>query len=357
MSNKVSQFKPTFLVYPGEILKDSLDTLSMTQEEFAIRTGISKTEISDIIKGKRNITIDMALKFEPVLGLQAQFWNNLQTNYTTHKKRIEYDKGLQDDFGILGKIPYNNIAKYGLVHPTRDRGQKVKNLRSLIGLNSLRDIDKLPMYAHARKSNVTTNYITFVVWVALVEQQAQKVDLPMLDASRLSTKLDDIRLLTLEKPEVFEPKLKSILQDCGIAFVVIPSFQSRTHGAVKKVGENAVIAVTDLQKYSDQFWFTIFHEIGHIVNGDLAKPTFLSADNMKGNDMMEGKANRFAQNQLLPSFDVFKRANNFGKAAIIEYAQREKILPSIVVGRLQYEKLIAWSHCNELRSQYTIVPH
>ena len=43
---------------------------------------------------------------------------------------------------------------------------------------------------------------------------------------------------------------------------------SRTNGATKKIGNNIMLMVNDRRLNADSFWFTLFHEIGHIMNGD-----------------------------------------------------------------------------------------
>ena len=65
----------------GDILSDELYARRMTQKEFAVRTGIQPTVVNEIIKGKRRINPDYAVKFELVLGVDAEFWLTAQMNY------------------------------------------------------------------------------------------------------------------------------------------------------------------------------------------------------------------------------------------------------------------------------------
>ena len=73
--------KFNFALHPGVILKDYLKSLNMTQRDLSAKTELNKTIINEIITGKRNITTNIALKLEPIFGLPAKFWSNLQLDY------------------------------------------------------------------------------------------------------------------------------------------------------------------------------------------------------------------------------------------------------------------------------------
>lgn len=76
-----TEFNPNYRLHPGVFLKDDLETLGMSQKTLAEKSGISKTIINEVIKGKRNITPAMAMKFEEIIGEPASFWMGIQTKY------------------------------------------------------------------------------------------------------------------------------------------------------------------------------------------------------------------------------------------------------------------------------------
>ena len=79
--NADQSFQPDYAVPPGETLKETLETIGMSQAELAERTGRPKKTINEIIMGKAAITSETALQLERVLGVPASFWNNLERNY------------------------------------------------------------------------------------------------------------------------------------------------------------------------------------------------------------------------------------------------------------------------------------
>lgn len=75
-------------VHPGEILeKDFLKPLNLTAYALAKRIMVDQTRISQLIKGKRNITADTALRFAAFFGMSAEFWLNAQARYDLVEER------------------------------------------------------------------------------------------------------------------------------------------------------------------------------------------------------------------------------------------------------------------------------
>jgi len=66
-------------IHAGEILlKEFLEPFGMSQKELAERIGVTPVRVNELIKGKRGITPDTALRLEALFGMEAQFWLNLQ---------------------------------------------------------------------------------------------------------------------------------------------------------------------------------------------------------------------------------------------------------------------------------------
>ncbi|HQD20725.1 MAG TPA: HigA family addiction module antitoxin [Arachnia sp.] len=69
-------------ITPGEILlTEFLDPLGISQYRLAQATGLSQTRISEIVRGRRSITTDTALRLSKALGVDDRFWINIQTDY------------------------------------------------------------------------------------------------------------------------------------------------------------------------------------------------------------------------------------------------------------------------------------
>ena len=83
-------------IHPGEILeKDFLVPMDITPYRLAKETNIDQKRISDIIKGRRRITTDTALRLSKFFGNSARFWLNIQSHYDLERKLVEMEKDLK----------------------------------------------------------------------------------------------------------------------------------------------------------------------------------------------------------------------------------------------------------------------
>lgn len=85
--NKQEQI-PFIATHPGEMIKDELKERGMTQKQLANATGIKPSVLSETINGKRNVSLKMAMALEKALGIPADIWMNLQTQYNLDTANI-----------------------------------------------------------------------------------------------------------------------------------------------------------------------------------------------------------------------------------------------------------------------------
>lgn len=77
-----------FIIHPGETLAEVLKDRKMSQKELAIKTRMTEKYISAVINGQKNISSSFANKLEYALGIEKEFWMNLQANYEREKKDV-----------------------------------------------------------------------------------------------------------------------------------------------------------------------------------------------------------------------------------------------------------------------------
>ena len=99
------------LIFPGTILREEfMEPLGVTAYKLSKEIKVQQTAISQIIKGSRRITVDMALRFSKYFGNSAQFWLNLQNNFDLES---ETEK---KEYLIREIIPYNKAAEKKAVY-------------------------------------------------------------------------------------------------------------------------------------------------------------------------------------------------------------------------------------------------
>ena len=107
-------------------------------------------------------------------------------------------------------------------------------------------------------------------------------------------------------------------------------------GYIQKKKDKVLLCLTIRQSFSDIFWFTLFHEIGHLVNNDFED---LYIDYYFIESKVEKNADDFARNQLINDNDYnkFISNNKYNISTIKEFAKTQNVKPGIVIGRIQRE--------------------
>lgn len=85
----ISELTPAMAIHPGEMLLDELEARAIKQQEFALQIGMQKSQLNEIIKGKRSINAEFALLVEAALGIPAEFWLSAQMNYEIDLVKIQ----------------------------------------------------------------------------------------------------------------------------------------------------------------------------------------------------------------------------------------------------------------------------
>jgi HTH-type transcriptional regulator/antitoxin HigA len=240
------------------------------------------------------------------------------------------------------------------VEPYTSTLDKVRALHAYFGITSLDKVMELGRYQAAFRIAAVGEHSpeAIAAWLRLGERKAQKNNCPAFDKERLVVALKVIRAMTLQKPEQFWQPLHALLAECGVVLIVCPPFpKSAVHGATFWIGrEKSVLMVTNRCKWADVFWFSLFHEIGHILRHDRREVILEDGDN----SAREKEANSFAADTLIPpdAYRKFIKQGRFYKEDVRGFADSLQIHPGIVVGRLQHDKRLKKNWLNALREKY-----
>jgi addiction module HigA family antidote len=347
---------PDIAIPPGEALAETLDAMGLTRAELARRADRPVQAISEIILGKKEITPETALEFERVLGVPAHVWVRLEADYRTVKARLADRGHLKEKEAPLARMfPYGAMAKLGWVPATTDPIERVEVLLRFFGVVSLRRVvDQCPCAAWRRSQKTVASPGALAAWLRRGEIEVQHAKTAPFDAPGLMEMLPTLRSLTREKPEVFQPKLREILAQRGVALVLVPELpKTGAHGATRWLGTKAVLQLSLRYHWADIFWFTVFHELGHILRHG-RREIFIEFDQDTETEQ-EREADAFATRYLIPehAYKTFITGKtNFSAVMVKDFVTQVGVHPGIVVGRLQHEKRISHSYLNDLRVRY-----
>ncbi len=348
---------------PGEYLEEVIEELGMSKDELARRMSRPAPKLSAIFKGEKAITPDTALQLEKVVGVPAHIWTGLEAEYRltlARQQELLEQKRLKEETSLVSNFRYADLVKLKVLKKKTRPVDKVLELHKFFGVTSLKNIFKLRRYQPAfrlgkvKEKNVSPEAITS--WLRIGEIHAQKQFLPPFDKNKLKQSIEDIRGLSRLNPEGFQDGLHKKLADAGVSLILCPHLPGTyVHGATFWLGKDkAVVMMTIRGKWADIFWFSLFHELGHILLHD-RNSVFLETDNSKrALNKKEKEADQYATDTLIPSNDYaqFIKKGNFYKDNIAQFANEIKIPPGIVVGRLQHEGHIKNEWHNDLRVRY-----
>lgn len=355
MSNYM-EYNDTIAFHPGYYIKEIVDESGLTQEDFAKRLDTTPKNLSLLIRGEQSLSIDIAMKLSRMIGTSVTYWLNLQNAYDTLIAEFKSDKELVEERKVFEYFDYKFFREnYGLPDWPRQKDKQIEEVRKFLNVATLTVLARRDMAVNFRSSTehlTEANTAKANAMVQIATNIALRAQAPRFNKKKFEEKVTYALTLTQNHKE-FYPLIRDAFLEAGVIFVIMPNIAgSKTNGATKKVGNNIMLMVNDRRLNADSFWFTLFHEIGHIMNGDYG----ISFEKESGEQ--EEAANRFAEDSLIPKayYQEFIRQGEFDLQAIKKFANKINRDPGIVLGRLQKDKKIDYNDytMNSLRHKYKV---
>ena len=347
--------------HPGELLLSELSKLGMKQKELALRTGLSEKHISTVINGNKEISASFAHKLDIALGATPGTWAKHQADYDAQMAEYNEKNGISENELCIIKSLKDVIDYFIKVHIMDNHcgdTEKVLRLRKVLCVNNLSVIPQITYNAAYRAQiNSSTNidpYILFA-WQRMCELLSDRITInEPFSAKKLSDSIASIKKqMFIKNPNLMIKNLQEIFSKAGVAFSVVRHFRGApVQGFIKQTETGKIIlCVTIRGKKADRFWFSLFHEIGHLINGDL-NTRFVDFDSVKTES--EEKADSFARDTLInPTlYKAFIESEKYQTLYSIKtFAQLIEVPYWIVIGRLHNDEWIDWSYlANEVPS-------
>lgn len=358
MATKKTGFSLDLLIHPGETLAEVLVDRNMTQNELAVRTGVTPKHISKVVNGNASITADFAAKLEYALNIEASFWMNLQSEYDLERISCEDQESITEteiDIAKQLKDIWSYLVDIKKFEPIRLHKDRVLSLRKFLDVSNLMVIPRLQNNAVFRRASHTTiNPYVLFAWQKLCAMKvAESKTTNTLDLDKLRNHIPKIKSLMFKEINTALSELKTLLGECGIKFTVIQNFRGApVQGYIEKTNNGGLLLCLTIRgKYADIFWFSLFHEIAHILYEDF-EHGYVDYD-FEENET-ENRANEFASDILITpdSYSDFVNNADFSLDAINSIAKKNNIPNFIVIGRLQKQELIPWTEYTDFKIRY-----
>ena len=257
----------------------------------------------------------------------------------------------------MNAFPLSEMRKLGFI----DSNQK--EIGSILQFFGVRSIEhwksvydaRLQAVAFRKSTTLESEDASTLVWLREAERNASLIDCHSWDKSGFKRCLSELRSLTRNKnPEIFFPKLVEGCAEFGVALVFAKAPKAcKASGATMFLNpDKAMIALSFRHLSDDHFWFSFFHEAAHLILHD-KKALFLE-DGSGVTEAEETEANELASEILIPKS---RRAEMESLPArtkpIISFARDLGVCPGVVVGQMQFFKMIGFNQMNGLKRRFT----
>ena len=353
---------PDYVVPPGQILEEHLEARGIKKTTLAALCGLTGKTISQIISGKAPVTADLALQLQRILGTSAELWCNLEANYRLDLARQQERKKLTGQEQWAKAFPIVELVRRGVMAKPETPAGRAAAVLAFFGAGSPAAWDRhyAQMAVNFRRSaTLKSNEPAVAAWLRIGELRAKAIAAPAYDETRFKEALTTIREMTAKVPADFSPRLRKLCLAAGVVLVFEPELKGTSlSGATRWLKDTPLIMLSLRHKSDDHFWFSFFHEAGHIIRHG-KKLTFIDLSGQPSQDPLEQEADQFAADFLISpkGYAAFVAAGQFSEAAIQRFAKEAGIAAGIVVGRLQNDKKLPWgTPCNRLKRKVDFAP-
>jgi Plasmid maintenance system antidote protein len=353
-NNGTTPVLPDYAVSPGDFIQEWLEENDVNAAELARRLDVTPKHVSELLSGKAPLSAVLSIALERVTGTPATLWNRTEAIYREDLARLAECEKLEAQYDEAKRFPLSYLRKYGFLTATvKDKVETVRELLQLLRIGDLGAVEAAwlnPKVAYRKTKLNTDKSYEQATWLALGEHVAGIEDLPDFDRAGLERLLPKLRALTAE-PNPIESleKVKELLNNVGVAFAIIPPVPGAgVYGATRWIAEHPLVQLSARGKSDDQLWFTLFHELGHVLlHGH--KTLFVQGSEGKEED----EADNFASTTLIPQEYADRIPTRRNIAAVQELADELGIAPSIVLGQAQrLTQDYGWGHALRVKFEW-----
>jgi HTH-type transcriptional regulator / antitoxin HigA len=359
--SKETQIKPFINIGPGYTIKKYLEARGWSQEDLSQLIDISAKQLSKIVNDKGRITIDTARLLSKAFETSAEFWINLDTNYRLNTEpNTAKENVTQRKSQIRKYMPVSEILKKGwyrfdnTVEGYEALYEKIWGEKSN-DTTIYENIEK-KYCARQKKDNEEFTQYYSLTWQQIARLKARDIQVQPYDKTKVQEIIKNFTYYTYSENGLME--IIKDLNESGIKFFVL-SHLSKTYldGACFLDNDNPVIVYTGRYDRIDNFWFTLAHEIAHVMLHlpKLSGQCFLD-------DLKEGEATSEQEKEADQKAEKILRVEEiltisqpytkyFSEEKLKFIAKKLQIEQSVIVGVLQHKGLVDYRKLNRYKTK------
>jgi HTH-type transcriptional regulator/antitoxin HigA len=336
---------------PGYFIREQMELREWTQEDLAEVMGITLKHLNKILQENQPLTLETARILSKVFNTSAQYWINIDTGYRLWLEHKKSDKEKEADLKslIYERMPVRDMIKKGWLNQYKNTDDLKSQIIEFWNWDKLdfKQVDDNFLPCLTRKSSAYNQFNASyaITWYQMARKVSENLPRSTYIKENLEKLNDEIHLYTIKNNGI-ELFLYELYQ-CGVIFFILPHLQKTyLDGAAFISGENPVIIYTGRYKRIDNFWFTVAHEIAHILM-HLGEQTPFILDNLKDGERneLEDEANALAAAKLMHkeiSEFLYPYLNYLTASRVEECATKYQIHPSVIIGKLAFDNKLTY---------------
>ncbi|WP_439498472.1 ImmA/IrrE family metallo-endopeptidase [Bosea sp. (in: a-proteobacteria)] len=352
-----AHFQPDWAVAPGATIRDMLSARRLTSDDLCAATDLSIDQADNLLSGKLPISEPLAEMLAEAVGGSRQFWLKRESLYRFRLSQIRADQNESAQTNFFKQLPLRDMKAFGWLDPYAGMSRENAILaffRDSGGDWQSNGLGMANAVAFRMSTAHETNPAAVAAWLRQGVIESDGVPCAPWDRDALLAAIPNIRTLTrLKDPQKFFACLVQIGRQCGVAFVFARTPKGcSASGATHFVSKTkAVVQLSFRYRSDDHFWFTLFHEIGHLILHGESHLFLEGASQIASHD--EAEANEFAANTLVPP-DARNEFIHIRQkfSLVMRFAKRVGVSPGIVVGQMQKAGILRHDQMNFLKIRY-----
>ena len=350
-------FRPNWASPPGETIRTVLHNKGVSVDSFRLEIGLDESQMAALLAGVLPVTPAIAKGLAKSVGSTAHFWLERQKQYRDSLEELAAtDPELVE---WCATFPVRKMIDSGWLPKPYSKSDVAFELLDYFDIESVEEWrKKYPTrlgIAKFRTSIVFQNDVpATLAWIRRGELLAEDIECAKWDRESFSANLRELKVLSkIEEPKEFLPILQRECARHGVAVVVtrcVPGCSAS--GATLMLAEDKALLLLSARFLSDdQFWFSFFHEAGHLVlHGNEPHIEHDSSSSSKE----EAEANQFAENIILePENPTSLAAASVTRFSIARLARKCNVSAGVIVGQLQHCGRISPKVFNRFKTRYS----
>jgi HTH-type transcriptional regulator / antitoxin HigA len=333
---------------PGVLIQAELTKRGWSQASLAEVLGRPIAAVNEVIKGKRALTPEMAVALGRAFNQPAELWAHREAAYRLSLVEDAPDDDTARKAHLFESAPIKDMQRRGWINPQLQAAEDLER--------ELEGFFRTDVLAVARQTKSSCHFSNAErAWLCRAAALAERVSTRPYSRDNLISALPKLRnLIALPERAARAP---IALAELGVRLVIVQDLpRTPIDGAAFFMCNDPTKPVIVLSLRIDRMesvWHTAGHEIQHIIRSDPLSldSELVGRDRAVLHDEMERAADEGSANWLIPKAEmddfVRRAAPFFARERIIQFANRMKIHPAVIVGQLHHRGVIGWDKGND----------